>query len=232
MKWLYLALNMGSFLIPFLYSFEKRMYFIKYWKIVFSAITFSAIVYLAWDIPFTSMGIWGFNADYLIGTYILGVPLEEVLFFFCIPYASIFLHYALLYFFPRLQLSEKLTKGITWFLLLLLLTVLFFNFDKWYTAVNYSIVILLLILSLIQGVKPLQSFYITFLAVLVPFFLVNGVLTGSWIDEQVVWYNDSENLGIRLGTIPVEDIGYAFGMLYVSVMIIEKFKAKYDTKKA
>ena len=37
-----------------------------------------------------------------------------------------------------------------------------------------------------------------------PFLLVNGVLTGLLDSVSLpVWYNDSENLGIRLMTIPV-----------------------------
>jgi lycopene cyclase domain-containing protein len=53
---------------------------------------------------------------------------------------------------------------------------------------------------------------------------VNGVLTGTGIEEPVVWYNNAENLGIRLLTIPIEDIGYAFTMIYGNVFLIEKFK--------
>lgn len=227
MKWLYLIINVGAVFVPFLYSFEKKIYFIKYWKPVLISISITGLFYLSWDVIFTHYAIWGFNSDYLIGISILGLPIEEILFFFCIPYASIFMHYALVHFFPKLNLSEKLTRSLSWFLLIILLIVLCLHFDKWYTLVNYSIVVLLLIYSLVKNLQILRSFYITFLAVLIPFFIVNGILTGSFITEPVVWYNDYENLGIRLGTIPVEDIGYAFAMLYMSVLFIEKLKGRY-----
>jgi lycopene cyclase domain-containing protein len=58
---------------------------------------------------------------------------------------------------------------------------------------------------------------------LIPFFIVNGVLTGSWIDNQVVWYNDAENLGIRIGTIPVEDSIYAYSMILMNLFFFEYF---------
>jgi len=59
---------------------------------------------------------------------------------------------------------------------------------------------------------------------LIPFFIVNGILIGSFIEEPVVWYNNTENLGIRLGTVPIEDIGYAFVMLFSNIILIEKLK--------
>jgi len=148
------------------------------------------------------------------------------LFFFCIPYASIFIHYSLEYFKPRLLLSEKITRFITFFFILILIPVVLLHTDKAYTFVNYTLVIFVLILGIRFGIKYLRRFYIAFLIILLPFFIVNGILTGTGIEEPVVWYNNAENLGIRLLTIPVEDIGYAFSMLFGNVLLIETFKKK------
>jgi lycopene cyclase domain-containing protein len=63
---------------------------------------------------------------------------------------------------------------------------------------------------------------------LIPFFIVNGILTGSFIHQEVVWYNNAENLGIRLFTVPVEDAFYAFSMLFANLILIEKFKKVFN----
>lgn len=100
------------------------------------------------------------------------------------------------------------------------------NTDKAYTFVNYVFLEFILFIGFFFGLQYLQRFYIAFLIILVPFFIVNGILTGTGIEEPVVWYNNAENLGIRLLTIPIEDIGYAFTMLFGNVFLIEKFKKK------
>ena len=41
---------------------------------------------------------------------------------------------------------------------------------------------------------------------MIPFVIVNGALTGLFLNQQVVWYNQNEILNIYLFTIPIEDI--------------------------
>jgi lycopene cyclase domain-containing protein len=222
--YLYLLLNLGTISIPFLYSFHKKMNFIRQWKSVFVAILLVAVLFIVWDVIFTSQGVWGFNSSYHLPFLLGGLPIEEILFFICIPYASIFIHYSLEYFKPSLILSEKAVKLVTILLVLIVVLVLIFHSDKLYTSVNYTLLIFSLLLGLFFGTQILRRFYISFLIILVPFFIVNGILTGSFIAEPIVWYNDLENLGIRLFTIPIEDIGYAFNMLFLVVFLNEKLK--------
>ncbi len=223
---LYLILNIASLIIPFLYSFENRMKYIKRWKAVFSAIILTAIFFIVWDIIFTKMGVWSFNPRYHSGIEFFDLPIEEWLFFICIPYASIFIHFAFHYFLPKVSLSDKTARIIYWILMVILLPTILFHYDKWYTVINYSVLVLVLTYTVFRVPGILNTFFITFLIVLIPFSIVNGILTGSFIDEPVVSYNDAENLGIRLGTIPIEDIGYAFSMLLMSLVLIKKIEKK------
>lgn len=202
------------------------MKYIKRWKSVFTAIIITAFFFIIWDIIFANKGVWSFNPRYHAGIEFFGLPLEEWLFFICIPYASIFIHFAFHYFYPKVFLADKTVKIIYFILVTILIPVIFLNFDKMYTLVNYVLLVLILTYTVFKIPNILNTYFITFLIILIPFLIVNGILTGSFIDEPVVIYNNSENLGIRLGTIPIEDIGYAFTMILMSLIFIQKIENK------
>jgi len=222
---LYLWLDLLSLSVPFLVSFHPRIALYKDWKALSLAIVITLVPFILWDVYFTDKGYWGFNETYLSGIYYLQLPIEEWLFFICIPYACVFTHISILELNPKLFLSDRLTNSISLFLFFLFGTVLLFNFDKAYTAVD--MIFALVVLSTAKRFNPklLKSFYITFLFMLIPFFIVNGILTGTGIEGNIVWYNDNQNLGIRLLTIPIEDSAYAFSLILMNLLIYYKFKS-------
>ena len=71
----------------------------------------------------------------------------------------------------------------------------------------------------------LSSFIVSYIFILIPFFIINGLLTGSFILEEIVWYNDNYNLGIRIGTIPLEDIFYGFSLLFLPLYIDQELRS-------
>jgi lycopene cyclase domain-containing protein len=97
-----------------------------------------------------------------------------------------------------------------------------YNIDKAYTSVTFlGLSFYLAYLTLKVRARFPGYFYVSFLAILVPFFIVNGILTGSFIEEEVVWYDDTANLGLRVGTIPIEDVFYAMLLLLMNVTVYE-----------
>lgn len=221
---LYFILLTASGAVPLLLSFDKRLQFYKQWKHVVPSILLVALVYIIFDVNYTTRGIWGFNPDYLSGNYLFNLPLEEILFFVVIPYASIFLHESIREYFPKLELPKAINKG--WLIALILMNILIaiLNADKSYTFYITLKLAVALLLALFLKSNITRSFFITFMVILVPFLIVNGILTGSFIDGEVVWYNNRENLGFRIFTIPVEDFAYAFSMVLYSLLLSEQLK--------
>ena len=225
---LYLYILLGSVIVPALFSIFF-IDFIKKWKHFFLSTSVVAFFFLLWDAWFTANGVWGFNESYCAGLFLLGMPIEEWLFFFIIPFCSLFTHFAFFYAFPNLKLSKRITIGITLVLIGLAFCLAILNYDRAYTCVNFLVLVVVLLQGLKFGVELLQQFYISFLIVLIPFFIVNGILTGAGIDSPIVWYNNADNLNIRFYTIPCEDIGYAFSMLYSNLLIFNYLNTKWKT---
>ena len=212
-----------SISIPFLVSFHPKIRLYKYWGAVFGAIGISMIPFIIWDIGFTENGFWGFNSAYLLGIYWGGLPIEEWLFFVTIPYACTFTHIAITRLSPTLKLSTHGVHRVSITLLIVFGVLILLNWDKWYTLIDTTLCFVILGIAYLTNPAILRRFYFTFLFMLIPFFIVNGVLTGTGIEEEIVWYNDLENLGIRMGTIPVEDLIYAFSLILLNLLFIDSF---------
>lgn len=190
------------------------------------AILIPAVLFLVWDEWFTQMGVWGFNARYVSGAYILSMPIEEILFFICIPYACVFTYEAVNYLTTK-RMSRTYMNLITDLLTGGLLVAGIIYFDRWYTSVTFISTAIFLMLHRWWWKSPfIGKFYVAFLFILIPFFIVNGILTGTGIEGEVVWYNDNENLGIRLGTIPFEDVFYGMFLLLMNISIFEFLQKK------
>ena len=231
-KYLYLSIDLLTILLPFIASFYPKAPFYKKWKYLLPAIFVPAVFFLMWDEIFTQANIWGFNEKYVTGWYIGTLPIEEVLFFICIPYACVFTYFALNYLIERdfLYYYHELISSA---LIVIMSAVGLSYFERLYTSTTTIMLALFLAFSVLK-LRPryMGRFYFAFVVILIPFFIVNGILTGSFIDGEVVWYNNAHNLSIRLGTIPVEDIFYGMLLILMNIAIFEwlQDRAYYKNK--
>ena len=223
MKYTYLLLNFFTILVPFLRSFEPKLHFYKKWKFYFPALVITAIFFLVWDYFKTKYGIWSFNEDYILGLKLGGLPLEEYLFFITVPYACTFIYETVSHFIDK-QLFPSWTRVVMYGLSAVAFLSSFFVYEQAYTFSVLFIWGLTFPIVLNQfSAQALDKFLLTFLISIVPMFVVNGVLTGL----PVVIYNNMENSGIRIGTIPVEDFLYNAILLAMNIGLYEWFKLKY-----
>lgn len=208
---------------PLALSFDKKVRFYKKWKYLFPAMVVPALLYITWDIYFTSKGVWSFNEKYIMGVKLVNLPIEEVLFFFIVPYCCVFVYECIRCYFPDLKnkrVGDKVLQGLG----IVLLVTGVFLYEKYYTGWTFVfcsgfIGILYFFHSFFKDFDA-TSFLVSFAIILFPFLIVNGFLTAI----PIVVYNNAENLGIRIYTIPIEDIFYGMLLIMMNIAIYEKLR--------
>lgn len=224
---LYFKVLFFSILVPFIYSFEPKVQFYKKWKTIFLSIFLMMIPFLIWDVHFTNNGYWGFNQDYLSGIYIFNLPIEEIFFFVVIPYACIFTFYSLRYYFPQALIPIQFTQFIGYSLVLLSVILVLVFYNQLYTRINFLFLCIVLVIALRFNIQILRVFFWVFPIILIPFFIVNGILTGFAIENEVVWYSSNIFMGVRLYTIPLEDVFYAFSLILGNLLVMDFLEKKW-----
>ncbi|RMG84300.1 MAG: lycopene cyclase domain-containing protein [Bacteroidetes bacterium] len=170
------------------------------------------------------MGVWGFNPDYLTGIYLLNQPLEEVLFFICIPYACLFTYFVYKKYVSPESIAFLKQYPLFFLMLLSLVGVIFFH-NKLYTFYT-ALFLLISLVGVWRMGYNLHFTLITYITILPFFYTSNGLLTGSFLDAPIVWYDNNENLGLRMFTIPLEDLFYGFLLFMLNVLLYEGIKAR------
>lgn len=237
--YLYLAVDLAVLAVPLAFSFDRKVRFVRYWPALFPAIAVMMAVFIPWDIAFTSWGVWGFNEDYLSGIWIAGIPLEEWLFFICIPYACIFTYESLKHYVPTPPMKGAALPA-TGLLALSSLIMAILLRERLYISTTCLLNAGLCAGLLLGGLRRPQvrewnhRLWFAYLPLLVPFIISNGILTGLrfWdyaplnrqvgdISDQVVWYDNDHNLRARIFSMPVDDLFYGFLMIALTVVAYE-----------
>lgn len=221
----YFLILAGSLIGPLILSFDKKVAFYKRWKHLFIGMLAPALFYIIWDMVFTKQGVWSFNEDYITGIKVYNLPIEEVLFFFVVPYCCVFIYECVRIYFPKIQQTQSglfVLKLIGFILLLLALV----NHNKDYTF--FTFFFNGLFIFILASAKKyfhsfnINAFLVSYLIILIPFLIVNGFLTSI----PVVLYNNNENLDCRIYTIPFEDIFYGMLLIMMNIAGYEFYKNK------
>lgn len=231
MKYTYLLIDFFTISVPFIYSFHPKLNFYKTWKAFFPAVFLTGILFLIWDVYFTSLGVWGFNPDYLVGLKVGNMPIEEILFFFCIPYACVFTFHCLDLFIKK-PIPLSVEKILTPVLLLICILMAVLYRSHIYPAATFLLLAAVLFCSrYILKIGWLPKFYIIYTVLLFPFLIVNGLLTGTGLDAPIVWYDNNQIIGFRILTIPVEDVFYGMALILVNLLIYKHLLGRRSVSK-
>lgn len=217
MKYTYLLIDIFTVAMPLAFSFESRISFYKKWLYLLPAMIITAAIFIVWDHYYTLAGVWSFNHHYNLGLDIWSLPLEEILFFITVPYSCVFIYENVRLFKPRQRLPRRLSV-IVLVLAAVSGVLAFIASDKAYTlSVTFGMAAFLPLAVWVLSDLQLENFIITFFISILPMLVVNGILTAL----PVVRYDDMQNCGVRLGTIPVEDFLYGALLLGLNITLYE-----------
>lgn len=225
-QYTYLLINFFTIIICFIFSFHPKIKFNRHFKAFLLASSLVALGFIIWDAWFTKIGVWWFNDRYLLGIRILGLPIEEILFFICIPFSCVFTYYCIDKFFNLdwNPLPEKIFVIIS---MIFAFCIAFYFYDLIYTFMTFLTTgISLFVLYFILKVRWIGKASFIYLLLMPGFIGVNGILTGTGLESPIVNYNPENFLGIRILTIPIEDTVYGYEMILWNLYFFQLFKRK------
>ncbi|MHA6727188.1 lycopene cyclase domain-containing protein [Chryseobacterium sp. A301] len=224
MSYTYILILFFTVIICFIASFDKRLQFNQHFGAFLKSAILVAIPFIAWDVWFTAKGVWWFNTNYTLGFVIAGLPIEEWLFFICIPFSCVFTYFCFDKFFKMDGLSG-FNNVIVFVAIVVCAVIALLHHDKIYTLVTaLSTILTLVYLHFIARVDWIGKASLVFTVLMLGFFPVNGILTGSGIETPIVNYNPKDFLGIRILTIPIEDAIYGYTQFLLVLYFFNKFK--------
>ena len=77
----------------------------------------------------------------------------------------------------------------------------------------------MLILKFVIKVNWIGNLAVVYGILMLPFFIVNGVLTGTGLENPIVNYNPENFMGIRILTVPLEDAVYGYNMIALNLLL-------------
>jgi lycopene cyclase domain-containing protein len=209
-------------------SYDRRLRFDRYFSAYWSATAMVAVPFILWDIWFTARGVWWFNLDYTLGYTLFGLPVEEVLFFFCIPFSCTFTYYCFDLFFP-LPAAQGFNNMLVFLGTVAGTLVALFHYQHIYTLCTALTVVFTLIVLHGALQEPwISKATLVYCILLLGFFPVNGVLTGTGLDAPIVNYRPGDFLELRIGTIPIEDAFYGYAQFLWVIYFFQKFRTYKD----
>lgn len=226
MQYTYSLILFFTVVICFVASFDKRLRFDREFVPFLKASVIVALFFIAWDVWFTSRGVWWFNTKYTLGIELAGLPLEEWLFFIFIPFSCIFTYFCLDKFFRWQHLSAF--NNIIVFVSIIVCAVVALRYaDRIYTLVTAVVTIVtLLVFHFVMRVQWISQASLVFTILMLGFLPVNGILTGTGLESPIVNYNPADFMGIRVFTIPIEDAVYGYTQFLWVLYFFKKFQPR------
>lgn len=216
-KFAFLFLALGLIVLPFVLQFDKKFFKEGTLPAAIGASLVSGVIFSAITLAMQLAGLLHFDTASTIGLIIGGVPLEQYLLNFSFAFAASGLYQYLNMKFPKNDL-QKYSLAVSNLLLGLCVAFLFFGYTKWYTMFTFAtLTVVLFLIEYVGSLRFMYKAYRAFLVMLVPFYLVYGIL--FW--NGVLRVAKNQLTGMFVAKIPIETHFIALSMVLVSVYVFE-----------
>jgi lycopene cyclase domain-containing protein len=223
----YLLLNIFIIAIPLFLSFERKIEYYKKLPALLLSIIIVGGAFIIWDVIATIRGDWIFNTEYTFNLKLFRLPIEELLFFITVPYASLFLYETLKLYFTEKQIDFKKTYAYVIGVFLLVLAVVSFNNSYSLIVLLITAMFILLAANIHHCLLCSKIYWMWIVIMFMPFLFVNYILTSL----PIVIYSRKAIWDFRISTIPVEDILYSFSFLSFNLLVYLLAKDRWLAKK-
>ncbi len=221
MKFEYLLFNFVVIAGPVVSQFSRQIKHVSRWRLKLLVSGIVMIPYVIWD-ALVAGSHWWFNDAYTLNFRLFGLPIEEWLFFITVPFGCLLVWETLPHTDSWLGRLKSLRYVRTSLYTTLPIGVWVFSTGKQYTGlVLFCFGLVALVDTLLRVdllLRPKTYLYLVIVSVLILVF--NGYLTA----RPVVLYGEAYQVGYRILTIPLEDIGYGFTLMLFNTMLYEKLR--------
>lgn len=216
----YYLFNAVIFVPVAVLSLITRVRLFGEWKNLLRAYAYVSLPFIIWDIWAASKGHWLFSQTYITSVRILGLPIEELLFFVTVPFAMMFVWRTLIDKFkqPLVVQYSPLVKKVIIGLIVGLLVCAVFVTQRAYTFCA-------LVAAAATFLNLLQTKYYTdkrfwyFQGLLLVLFVVSNTLLTAL---PVILYGPQAIVGFRIGTIPIEDFLFNFALITLFLTVFTR----------
>lgn len=222
-NYIFLSILILIVIAPAYYAITGKYDFRNKLRYGMPAIFITGFMFLLWDIRFTEVGIWSYDTDFTIGIFHKSLPIEQWLVYLVFPVTALLVYEIMKTRFRTLDLNTVFTAVAL--LLVIVLAVFAYLFRvRIYTFFSFLFTTIYLAYTIFRKqFKPnLTYFFLTYLIILIPYFILNWILTWNLAIE----YHQEQVLNVWIGMIPIENFVYLFLLLLINITVYEYLSVK------
>jgi lycopene cyclase domain-containing protein len=213
MYWLYAAFNVFVFAGPFLGTLVwLRSFWIQWRQLMLAWLTVS-MTWIVLDILSVARGWWGYNQAYFFGPKLGGLPLEEVAFFFTVPFACLVVYWVM-----QRHVRGGIRRGSAHMMVaavsVVLIGIVVGNIQHERTVFDCLLALAVMAFAWRLGHVYSRLFWYWNGVVFICCLLFDAILTAP----PIIIYAEPVMSGWRLGSVPIEDVIYNFSLLNLFVL--------------